>query len=240
MCTPTYLTLSVFEAPQPEHTHNFQKPFKYLKSHFFDFANCSLHLLVLLLSSVYLPTFCLHLSLQRCSLTFHLNIHRFRSRQKQERDCFLNESVFVLILHAVCSAGAQTSPMPSSSHIISLHGGHCPLPSETETGRSLFLTALVDWLHPQPCTVKKKKKKTEFIFSVLAPSQPQPVSKNVFLLVWQTRCVSLCVNVYILLYMCGRTKWVLFCFVLRAGAFSVHVVLRVNGSLYDTCDTSLK
>ena len=36
-------------------------------------------------------------------------------------------------------------------------------------------------------------------------------------------------NVYILLYMCGRTKWAHVCF-LCAGAFLVHVVLRVNGS----------
>lgn len=44
----------------------------------------------------------------------------------------------------------------------------------------------------------------------LSASQPQPVSKNVFLLVWQTKCVSLCVNVYILLYTYERTKWVYF------------------------------
>lgn len=85
---------------------------------------------------------------------------------------------------------------------------------------------------------KKENKKTEFIFSVLAPSLPQPVSKNVFLLVWQTRCVSLCVNVYILLYMCMDEQNGFF--LLRAGAFSVHVILHVNGWLYTTCSTSSK
>lgn len=94
------------------------------------------------------------------------------------------------------------------THIISLHGGHRPLPSKTETGRrSLFLTALVDWLHPQPCTVKKSR-----VYFLSACTIPTCLQKF-FLLVWQSRCVSLCVNVYILLYMCERTKWVLFfCF----------------------------
>lgn len=88
---------------------------------------------------------------------FHLNIGCFwgcyLDKQRSCLNClkFLIESVLVLILHAICSAGAQMSPiysplselcetsaLPSSSFVISLHGGHCSVPSETETGKSLF------------------------------------------------------------------------------------------------------
>lgn len=61
----------------------------------------------------------------------------------------------------------------------------------------------------------------------LSASIQQPVSKNVFLLVWQTRFVSLCVNVYILMYMCGRTKWAL-----------LFVCWCFLSACYFTCDWS--
>lgn len=63
-----------------------------------------------------------------------------------------------------------------------------------------------------------------------------PLAKTFFLFrFWQTRCVFLfCVNVYILLYTCGRTK----CLFSRCWCFSsVHVTLRVNGS---TCAALLQ
>lgn len=73
-----------------------------------------------------------------------------------------------------------------------------PLLSQTRDRKKPFLTGGV---YPQPCKVKIEKiNKSEFIFSVLAPSLLQPVSKNVFLLVQQPRCASLCVNVYICIY----------------------------------------
>lgn len=94
-----------------------------------------------------------------------------------------------------------------------------------------FLTALVDWLlssalysknrvlfsqclHHPCCNLLAKKKKSFFYWF----GRP-----GVFFL---------CVNVYILLNKMGSF--------LRAGAFSVHVILRVNGSLYATGSTSSK
>lgn len=81
------------------------------------------------------------------------------------------------------------------THIISLHGGHRPLPSKTETGRrSLFLTALVDWLHPQPCTVKKKKKQSLFSQCL---HHPNLLAKIFFIGLAEQVCFSLCECVYI-------------------------------------------
>lgn len=140
--------------------------------------------------------------------------------------------VLVPFLHTVCHASAQTSPIKSAPPSSSSHVSSVVLFSpRLETGKSLFLTGGV---YPQPCKVKIKKiNKSEFIFSVLAPSLQKPVSKNVFLLVQQPQCASLCVNVYIYIYVyvCITVHvWIkeirLF---LCAGAFSVHVISHVNG-----------
>lgn len=90
------------------------------------------------------------------------------------------------------------------TRVTSLHGGpqHL-LPLRLRQGEAFF--SLRWWTGFILSLVQKK---TEFIF--FSASLPQPVSKNVFLLVWQTRCVSLGVNVYIYYCTCVKEqKWAL-------------------------------
>lgn len=112
---------------------------------------------------------------------------------------FLIVSVLVLILHAVRSASAQTSSInsPSSSRCcLSVRGDRPVVPSKT----SLFSDCTGGLLTPSTLSSKKQSLYSQ----CLHPSLPLPVSKqHAFVLVWQTRCVNLCVNVYISLYKCG-------------------------------------
>lgn len=119
-------------------------------------------------------------------------------------------------------------------HVSSLCTGVIVLsPQRPRQEKAFHLTALVDRLYP--CLVQKKTKKTEIIFSVLAPSQPVRKTffywfgrPGVFLSAWMCRYYCTCVE--------EQNGFIC----LRANASSVHVVLRVNGSLKDKCSTSSK
>lgn len=98
--------------------------------------------------------------------------------------------------HLFCQCNISHNPPPSLCMGKSWGGGHCPRPSNNETGKSLFFSQhWLDRWHLQPCTVKS-------LFSQCLHHPCRNLGKNVFVLVWQTRYVTLCVNVYILLYMC--------------------------------------
>ncbi len=202
-----------------------------------------------------LSTFCLHLSrlshkdskkkqTKKRSLTFHLNIHCFRRVSPTKtgarlfktlnRECLC--SYFARRLFCRCTNIPLRQLLPSSSHVSFLCTGVIVLfPPRLRQEAAFFfsLTALVDWLHPYSLL----QSETEFIFSVLAPSPPQkPVSKNVFSIGSADQmCLSLCECVYITVHVWKNKMG---SFLLRAGAFSVHVNLRADGSPSATCSAS--
>lgn len=125
----------------------------------------------------------------------------------------LKKCVFVLTLHAVCSASVQTSSinppssaLPSSSHVSPLSTGVFFTSSHRDRGRKKPFSHCAGGLVLSSALYRKKKKQSLF-FSVYP--YHNLLAKMFFLFFWQTRCVSLCVNVYILLYICERTKWAL-------------------------------
>lgn len=239
MCSPTYLTQHFFPSLEAistcflvPHEQVPSRPSKAIqvlkkKSHFLT-----------LLSVHFNPPACafaclcnrLHLSLQR--LTFHQNIHRFtdktRSWTVSKKILTRRVSLFLFCTLFVCLFCRCTnitfvfsSAFILTRVIISPHGGHRRLfPPRLRQEKAFF--SLHWWTGYILSLVQLTKKNRVYFLSA-----SRPVSKNVFLLVWQTRCVSLCVNVYILLYMCGRTKRFL-----RAGAFF--------SACYFTCSTSSK
>lgn len=163
------------------------------------------------------------------------------TRKKEKWSCikFFIESVFVVILHFAYSAGAHTSLMNPSSVssafillcVISLHGGHRHLfPPRLRQDKAFFS---LHWWNGCSSALysKKRKKKTEFIFSVHPYSNL--LAKMFFYWFGRPGVFSLRVNVYIYidvhvwqnkigsLFLC-----VCWCF-FSAGRFTVCV----NGSL---------
>lgn len=119
---------------------------------------------------------------------------------EKKLDClnFSIESVFFLILHVICSAGA-------TSLIILLHlsvwgrvGGGSLSSSFQQWDRKkpFFLTALVGLVTSSALYSKK------FIFSVLAPSLPQPWQKCFSIGLADKVCYSMCECVYITVHVC--------------------------------------
>lgn len=117
----------------------------------------------LLLASLTLKT------AKKLSFTFHLNMHYFWSFSGTKTGAGLLKmclcSHFARYLFCQCTNISHKPSFvclhPHTCHL-SAQGSSSPPPTETEAGRSLFLTAPVDWFYPQPCT----KKKQSLFFSV--------------------------------------------------------------------------
>lgn len=129
-----------------------------------------------------LTAFCLHL--KRCSFTFYINVRLYRSISLRKRGAGLfdiyTKECLCYFAHCFFCWRTNMSHNPQRSHSYMSF---------------LCIRLIIGWFSSQPCLVTNKP--PEFIFSL---------NKNLFLLLWRTRCVfsrSVCVHIA---YMCGRTN----------------------------------